>query len=221
MPDKDESMDSTRWLSRRVGQCLLYMRGMRANRCFRYTIPGEKGTIKPGERLLNYVWYCNYSEDSQDLAAAMTDIDGRRHNHTLPIGKMSSTVWNNQKAIATEQLPPPFVELIHKIIQPFITVVRDIASPQAAFHDGRVLLVGDALTPFRPHVACSTNQAALNALLLNKLLRGEITLVQWEMQVLAYAHVTRLRSITWGSGYQIGYLAWAIDRANYLLAATV
>ena len=194
---------------------------MRANRRSRYTIPGENGTIKPGERLLNYVWYCNYPEDSRELAAAMTDVDGKRHNNTLPIGKMSSTVWNKQKAIATEKLPPPFVELIHKTIQPFITVVRDIASPQAAFYDGRLLLVGDALTPFRPHVACSTNQAALNALLLEKLLRGEINLAQWKRQVLGYAHVTRLRSITWGSWYQVGYLAWAIDRAKYLYAATV
>ena len=147
----------------------------------------------------------------------MTDATGKKHRNTLPIGKMSPTVWNKQKDIASKTLPSAFAELIHKTTQPFITIVSDIASTQASFFDGRLLLVGDALVPFRPHVACSTNQAALNALLLEKMLNGDINLAQWERQVLNYAHATRLRSITWGNWYQVGYLAWALSQAKYLL----
>lgn len=184
----------------------------------RYTIPGENGALEPGKRLLNYVWYQNYDEDSEELAAAMTDVTGKKHRNTLPIGKMNPKVWDKQKALATATLPAPFAELINKTTQPFITMVTDIASPRASFHDGRLLLVGDALVPFRPHVACSTNQAAWNALLLEKLLSGETTLEQWERQVMGYAHLTRLRSITWGSWYQVGYLAFAFSELRYLAA---
>jgi hydroxymethylglutaryl-CoA reductase len=42
--------------------------------------------------------------------------------------------------------------------------------------DGKLLLVGDALAQFRPHVGSSTNQAALDALLLEKVLKGEMGL---------------------------------------------
>jgi 2-polyprenyl-6-methoxyphenol hydroxylase-like FAD-dependent oxidoreductase len=129
----------------------------------------------------------------------MTDIDGRMHRSTLPIGKMNPAVWEKQKILAAKSLPPPYVELITKTTQPFITLVTDIASPKASFFDGKLLLVGDALVPFRPHVACSTNQAALDALLLEKMLKGEIPLTEWERQALDYAELTRLRSITWGA----------------------
>ena len=192
-----------------------------ANLTTRYTIPGDDGTLQPGERLLNYVWYVNYSEDSPELKAAMTDVTGKRHHNTLPIGKMSPAVWDKQKAIAAETLPAPYSEIISKTMQPFITTVTDIASPQASFFNGKLLLVGDALVPFRPHVACSTNQAALNALLLGKLLKKEITLAQWESRVMGYAHVTRLRSISWGCWYQVGYLSFGVSKARYLFAATV
>ncbi|KAK0506881.1 hypothetical protein JMJ35_010581 [Cladonia borealis] len=58
-----------------------------------YTIPGESGSFKPGERLLNFVWYCNCPEDSSEFKNAMTDIDGHFHRSTLPPGKMREDVW--------------------------------------------------------------------------------------------------------------------------------
>ena len=149
----------------------------------------------------------------------MTDVDGRQHRNTLPIGKMAPAVWEKQKTFATTTLPAPFAELVRKTTKPFITAVTDIAAPKASFFDGKLLLVGDALVPFRPHVACSTNQAALNALLLEKVLEGEINLNGWERQVMDYAEITRLRSITWGSWYQVGYLSWILSQSRYLLEA--
>ena len=64
-----------------------------------------------------------------------------------------------------------------------VTSVTSIASPRAVFFNGKLLLVGDALAQFRPHVGSSTNQAALDALLLEKVFKGEIGLDQWEEQV--------------------------------------
>ncbi|KAL8752707.1 MAG: hypothetical protein Q9184_005653 [Pyrenodesmia sp. 2 TL-2023] len=181
-----------------------------------YTIPGENGSLEPGRRLLNYVWYTNMAADSSDFQQAMTDTAGRQHHHTLPIGKMRSQVWEKQRKLAHQILPPPFAELVDKTTQPFISAISDIDVGQAVFFGGKVLFVGDALVPFRPHVACSTNQAALNALLVEQLLAGDVSLASWERQVLDYAHATRLRSVTWGCWYQVGYLSFLTSKVMHL-----
>lgn len=185
---------------------------------FSYTIPGENGTLEPGKRLLNYVWYTNIAEGSSELAEAMTDSSGRKHRHTLPIGKMQKGVWEKQRVLASQILPAPFAELINKTTQPFVSSIVDIGLSKPSFFDGKLLIVGDALVPFRPHVACSTNQAALDAMLVRKMLSGEISLAEWERQVVDYAHLTRLQSITWGSWYQFGYLAFFFSEARFRLA---
>ncbi len=187
----------------------------RSMRC-RYTIPGEHGSLEEGKRLLNYVWYTNIADEAPELQEAMTDTDGRKHRHTLPIGKMRSLVWDKQRALAHRILPEPFAELVDKTTQPFISTISDIDVSKPVFHGGKLLVVGDALMPFRPHVACSTNQAALNAMLVEKLLSKEIDLASWETQVLDYAHATRLRSITWGCWYQVGYYAFFVSKLQHL-----
>ncbi|KAL2172778.1 hypothetical protein VTG60DRAFT_2597 [Thermothelomyces hinnuleus] len=47
---------------------------------------------------------------------------------------------------------------------PFVTKVNDALSEKAAFFDGHVVLVGDALAAFRPHFAVATEQAARHCL---------------------------------------------------------
>lgn len=148
----------------------------------------------------------------------MTDSEGNTHRHTLPIGKMQSKVWANQRAAARSLLPAQLCDLIDQTTQPFISSISDIDISRPSFYDGKLLFVGDALVQFRPHVACSTNQAAVDALLVEKLLKGEIDLSTWERQVLDYAYVTRLRSITWGDWYQVGYGAFCFSKARHLMA---
>ncbi|KAL9580530.1 MAG: hypothetical protein Q9212_004438 [Teloschistes hypoglaucus] len=174
-----------------------------------YIIPGENGDLQEGKRLLNYVWYTNIPADSSQLGVVMTDSVGRKHHHTFPIGKMQTSVWEQQRSLARQLLPGAFAELVDKTTQPFISSILDIDVSQPALYGGKVLFVGDALMPFRPHVACSTNQAALDALLTEELLAGKIDLAEWESKVMDYAYAMRLRSITWGCWYQVGYSAWA------------
>ncbi|KAL9120162.1 MAG: hypothetical protein Q9187_003282, partial [Circinaria calcarea] len=69
-----------------------------------YTIPGENGNLTPNKRLLNFVWFCNYADDSQELADIMIDSEGRRHRNTLLVGKMCEEVWTRQKAYAAKVL---------------------------------------------------------------------------------------------------------------------
>jgi hypothetical protein len=51
-----------------------------------YTIAGENGNTEPGSRLLNFVWYANFPDGSDELERIMTDKDGRRRRITIPPG---------------------------------------------------------------------------------------------------------------------------------------
>ncbi|KAL9110366.1 MAG: hypothetical protein Q9227_005097 [Pyrenula ochraceoflavens] len=163
-----------------------------------YVIPGQDGSLKPGRRLLNFVWYHNHPEDSQDFAEIMTDKDGHRHRSTLPEGKMDEKVWARQVSRAEGMVNAPFLELIQKTKSPFISTVRDAIAPKASYFNGKLLLVGDALALYRPHCALSANQAALDCLTLERAMNGEISIQQWEKQVLGYG--TKIRALSAAMG---------------------
>ena len=142
----------------------------------------------------------------------MTDIDGYTHRNTLPIGKMRPEIWTKHKAYGAGVLTPPFLELVNKTTQPFISTVNDCVATQASFFDGKLLVVGEALTLLRPHTGMSFNHAAVSCLLLEKVLKGDINIKQWEEQVLQYREKAMLLSITAGCYFQFGILSpklWA------------
>jgi 2-polyprenyl-6-methoxyphenol hydroxylase-like FAD-dependent oxidoreductase len=177
-----------------------------------YTIPGLNGTLEPGKRLLNWVWYVNYKEESPEHIELMTDKDGKRHHITLPPGGIQESVWKRQKQVAKDVLPPQFAELVEKTEVPFIQAITDVLSPAAVLPgDSRVLLIGDALAGFRPHTAASTNQAAMDAMMLadaiNKTLedgdRDEV-LKSWEESVLGYANTMQKHGVNIGNRSQFG-----------------
>ena len=174
-----------------------------------YTIPGKNGTIKPGERLLNWVWYVNYKEEAPEHVELMTDKDGKRHHITLPPGGVKDEVWECQKQLAKDVLPPQFAELVNKTQIPFIQAITDVIAPSALLDGGRVLLLGDALAGFRPHTAASTNQAALDAIKLacavDQLLRGNIeALKSWEDKVMEYGRTMQGHGVQMGNRSQFG-----------------
>ena len=185
----------------------------------RYVVPGENGSVKPGERHINFVWYYNCSEESKEFAEIMTDVEGHRHRSTLPPGKMRPEVWAKQQAKGRQLLAAPVKELVEKIKVPFVTAVSDFQAPQACFLDDKLLLVGDALALFRPHTAQSTNQSATDSLLLEKVLKGDMETSQWEKEVMQYAHITRLRSNVIGSKRLAGYWVYLYHAIRYRLAA--
>lgn len=170
-----------------------------------YNIPGENGNLDPGHRAYNYAWYANYPASSTELARVMTDTSGHLHRSTVPIGKLSPSVWAAQLALAERVLPAPFLELVRETPQPFVQAISEATASRAAYFDGKLLLVGDALATFRPHGAASTSQAANSALLLAQVMKGEMTLQQWETHVLRYARVRSRLSVVLGNRYQAGY----------------
>lgn len=175
-----------------------------------YTIPGKHGTVEPGQRLLNWVWYVNYGEDSTEHIELMTDKDGNRHHITLPPGGIKENIWERQKKLARELLPPQFAELVNKTKVPFVQVITDVIAPSAMQSGGRVFLLGDALAGFRPHTAASTNQAALDAMKLAEAIEkvidgaGVEALEQWEAEVLDYATRLQRSGVVMGERSQFG-----------------
>ncbi|KAH8727985.1 hypothetical protein GQ44DRAFT_824334 [Phaeosphaeriaceae sp. PMI808] len=164
-----------------------------------HTIPGKHGTLEPSKRLLNWVWYVNYKEDSPEHVDLMADKEGKRHHTTLPTGGIT---------FAKEILPPQFAELVAKTEVPFIQAITDVIAPSAALKGGRVLLIGDALSGFRPHTAMSTGQAAMNASklagVLGEIIEGQDTklLQEWKDHVVNYAKTLQKHGVQIGNRSQ-------------------
>ena len=169
-----------------------------------YLIPGREGTLEREERLFNWVWYCNYEDGSPELEELMTDIHGKRHSITLPVGTMKPQVWEKQKEYAAEVLPPQFAEAVQKTQQPFIQAITDVEPSQNCFMEGKVLIVGDALSGFRPHTAASTSQAAYDALTMGEWMSANIDQKEYEHRVMEYAQTLQKHGVMLGERSQFG-----------------
>ncbi|KAI2641396.1 FAD/NAD(P)-binding domain-containing protein [Hypomontagnella submonticulosa] len=174
---------------------------MDGHHCVVYTIPGPQGSLEPGERLLNFCWYSN--ETREDLDKILIDaIDGHRHHNTVPAGHVRQDIWSARLEYGKTTLPAPFLEIAAKIQQPFIQVITEFCSPQAAFENGKVLLMGDALTLFRPHTALGSAQSAFHALAIEDYVAGKISVDEWEKRVLRFSFLHWVQSVWWGKFYQ-------------------
>ncbi|THX20164.1 FAD/NAD(P)-binding domain-containing protein [Aureobasidium pullulans] len=180
-----------------------------------YAIPGHDGSLEPGNRILNFVWYHNCPDDSE-FQEVMTDIFGQTHHSTLQPGMLRPEVWEQQVKFAQANFAAPFVELVENTSQPFVAAVSDDICDRATFMNGKVILVGDALALFRPHIALSANQAAYDCLELQKVLKGEMSMKHWERNVLGYATKTRQLSVVVGTFSQYG--GWKLIKSVLVYA---
>lgn len=171
-----------------------------------YLIPGKNGTTEPGQRLVNFVYYTNFPEGSDELEEVMTDRNGQRRHITMPPGMMPEAAWEKQKQIARDRLPPQFAEIICKTKQPFVQAITDVITPTNEYMDGRVILVGDALAGFRPHTVASTSQACFDAMVLADYFGGKISHDDWKKQTLGFARLIQKRGVDMGNRSQFGDL---------------
>ncbi|KAM7184267.1 hypothetical protein V8F33_013081 [Rhypophila sp. PSN 637] len=177
--------------------------------CLVYTIPGEHGSLEPDERMLNFVWYTSVDADPLDEIMEDGVNKGHRHHYIVPSGHVRKDIWKKQlqKARDMTTLPEPFLEVLNQIRNPFIQVLTEFCSPRAVFEDGRVLLIGDGLSLYRPHTAFSGTQAAFHALMVERYLSGEVGLDDYEDKVVRYARLHWSQARMWGCFYQHGMLA--------------
>ncbi|KAI1333813.1 FAD/NAD(P)-binding domain-containing protein [Xylariaceae sp. FL0016] len=167
-----------------------------------YLIPGKNGTLEPGERLINFVYYTNFPEGSPELEEIMTDKNGRRRQITMPPGMTEPTAWEKQCKLARERLPPQFAEIVCKTKKPFVQAVTDVLSPQHEYKGGKVVLIGDALAGFRPHTVASTSQAAFDAMIYADYISGRVSREQWKKQTLGFARFIQKRGVAMGERSQ-------------------
>ncbi|KAK8064070.1 FAD/NAD(P)-binding domain-containing protein [Apiospora saccharicola] len=167
-----------------------------------YLIPGKDGTVEPGQRLINFVYYTNFPEGSPELEEIMTDKSGKRHRITMPPGLTDPNAWEKQRQIARERLPPQFAEIVCATKKPFVQAVTDVLSPTNEYLNGKVILIGDALAGFRPHTVASTSQAAFDAMVLADYIEGKVTSEQWKKETLGFARYIQKRGVDMGNRSQ-------------------
>lgn len=126
-----------------------------------YLIPGPDGSLTPGRRRINWVWYLN-AAPGDELDRVLTDRDGRRREYSVPQGLVAPGMVGWLHGQARRILPPQFVRLVEATAGPFVQTIHDLGVPRMAF--GRACLTGDAAFVPRPHTAASTAKAAANAL---------------------------------------------------------
>jgi 2,6-dihydroxypyridine 3-monooxygenase len=123
-----------------------------------YPIPGPDGSVRLGERLINFVWYRNYVDDGGDLDDLMTNAAGTRHEVSVPPGAVRDEHVAEMRAVARARLPRVIADVVTAVERPFLQAVFDVEVPRMAF--GRVCLIGDAAWVVRPHAAAGTAKAA-------------------------------------------------------------
>jgi 2,6-dihydroxypyridine 3-monooxygenase len=147
-----------------------------------YPIPGPGGTVVPGERLANYVWYRNVAEGAP-LDRLLAGRDGQPRKVSVPPGMLADDAVEEFRDTARRELAPPIAEVVTGAEQPFAQAVYDIDVP--AMTAGRVAVLGDAAFAVRPHAAAGTAKAADDAWALADALRdhdGDVdaALATWE-----------------------------------------
>jgi 2,6-dihydroxypyridine 3-monooxygenase len=151
-----------------------------------YPIPAADGSVRRGERLINFVWYRNYLEGG-DLDDLMTDASGTRHEHSVPPGSVRADHVAEMQAAARARLPAVIADAVCAVPRPFVQVIYDVEVPRMAF--GRVCLIGDAAWVVRPHAAAGTAKAAADGWALADAIAGHgdipSALAAWESEQLA------------------------------------
>jgi 2-polyprenyl-6-methoxyphenol hydroxylase-like FAD-dependent oxidoreductase len=142
----------------------------------------------------------------------MAGNDGSVHRVTLQAGQVRPEVWHRQKKLAQEALPPQFYEIVQSTRRPFVQAIWDVISPQNFFHEGKVILIGDALAGLRPHTGAGTEQAAFHSLILEKLLNGSAS--PGEFIWLTMEHSQYIQNIGVQIGEKIGLGARMEDNAS-------
>ena len=124
-----------------------------------YLVPGRDGTVEPGKRRVNWVWYRRLSYDK--LPELFLSRDGTQRDGSLPPGAMRDDYRSELVDAARNLLGPTLAALVDATHAPFAQAIRDLVVERMVF--GRAVLLGDAACLVRPHTAAGVAKAADNA----------------------------------------------------------
>ena len=134
-----------------------------------YFVPGANGSIKPGERLVNWGIYVQVPQT--ELGEFLTDKFGSKHEGSLPPGSMPLTTEASLKNLAQKSLPEYYAEIAEQSQGTYAYAIFDCEVP--AYRQGRICLVGDAGAFARPHTGAGAFKGMNDALSLGAALSGE------------------------------------------------
>ncbi|CEG58523.1 FAD binding domain-containing protein [Legionella fallonii] len=170
-----------------------------------YLIPGADGSVNPGERRFNWVWYINRSI-GEELDELLFDNQGNQREFSIPQGFLREVFvqWIYERA--KEMLPTVFREEVLATKEPFIQPIFDVSVPQMVF--GRICLLGDAAFVVRPHTAAGTYKASIAAIDLAESLyehRGDVkaALRAWEPKQMQFGYALERRGKYLGGHSQL------------------
>ncbi|MEU6577175.1 hypothetical protein [Streptomyces sp. NPDC046805] len=167
-----------------------------------YFIPGDFGTIEPGKRRMNWVWYVR--ADAAGLDRITTDRYGTAHGLSLPPGLIAPQVHTELLDRARRLLPQSVRELVKHTREPFAQAILD--GRVSRMRRDRMLLTGDAAFVVRPHTAASAEKAAADAIALFTALQQipsvDAALEAWERDRLAEGTALYRHGV--GLGHRMG-----------------
>ncbi len=199
LPEWELSPTAAEELENSMVYCL-----MPSGHALAYAIPSQSGSLTPGERLMNLVWYYNCPVGSP-LDSLLTDREGVRRSVSVPPGLVRSDLLSRVRNEARDYMAPAVAEVAMGANDLFIQVIFDVASHQMA--QGRVCVIGDAAFAVRPHAAAGTAKACDDAFALRDALaaeRGDVkaALRRWEPGRLEVGRNLTARSRWIGEAYQ-------------------
>ncbi len=139
-----------------------------------YPVAGADDSVEPGRRRFSFLWYRPCDQD--ELASLLTDVDGMRHEHQIPPGRVDPTHIARMRSEAQQYLPPDFADFVVRTPNPFLQPIRDLSPTRIVFR--RTALIGDAASVVRPHVGAGVAKAATDATTLASALRASPTVAE-------------------------------------------
>ncbi len=105
-----------------------------------YLVPGEDGSTRPGERLVNWAAYIPVAEE--DLDVFMIDRSGRLREGAIPPGQVRPDVEGELKASMEAELPDYFGDMVRATSHTYVQLIYTVRMP--SYHRGASCLIGDA-----------------------------------------------------------------------------
>ncbi|RZN27626.1 FAD binding domain-containing protein [Bradyrhizobium sp. Leo121] len=180
-----------------------------------YPVAGVNEEMDVGERRFNFVWY-RPADSGHGLADLLTDIDGVRHDLSIPPIRIRPDVIAAMRRDAERLLAPQFAEVVRLTHQPFIQAILDLETSRMVLGP-RTVILGDAAFVARPHVGMGVTKAAGDAAALVDVLRAHprdlaAALAKFESTRLPFgaAVVRRARDL---GAYMQAQIATAEERA--------
>lgn len=134
-----------------------------------YPVTGPDDDLTPGNLRYNVIWYRPTTE--AELGRMLTDINGRRHAHSIPPPLIRPEIRAEMQDAARRLLAPVFQTVASLAPNAFIQPIYDVDSDRIVH--GRAALIGDAAFVARPHVGAGVIKAAEDVLALVKALGSE------------------------------------------------